>query len=230
MALQVYNLSTYPHFVGFLECLGVDTQPSDMSFALSMDEGKLEWGSDNLDSIFAQRSNLASPSFLAMLKDVVRFGKEAPKVRRIHQLWGAAPGSSYEAHECMCCPPIHVHRYPLIPSRERCACLGPGRPDPYVPQITPAHGSVGNFPLHRNPHMNAPAPTCTWPRPPQVLDPAHTHVYRDMTLGKYLAKHNYSNAFRDNYVVPMCAAVWSVPNAQVGPGLARPGSHPRLGL
>lgn len=89
-ALQVYNLSTYPHFVGFLECLGVDTQPSDMSFALSMDEGKLEWGSDNLDTIFAQRSNLASPSFLAMLKDVVRFGKEAPKVRRSPPaIWGS---------------------------------------------------------------------------------------------------------------------------------------------
>lgn len=66
--------------MGFLECLGVDTQPSDMSFALSLDGGKLEWGSDNLDTIFAQRSNLASPSFMGMLRDVVRFGKEAPKV------------------------------------------------------------------------------------------------------------------------------------------------------
>ena len=51
-----------------------------MSFALSMDGGRLEWGSDNLDTVFAQRRNLASPSFLGMLRDVVRFGKEAPKV------------------------------------------------------------------------------------------------------------------------------------------------------
>jgi len=35
-----------------------------MSFALSIDEGKLEWGSHGLDTIFAQRKNLASPSFL----------------------------------------------------------------------------------------------------------------------------------------------------------------------
>lgn len=79
---QVYNLTTYPHLVGFLECLGVDSEPSDMSFSLSMDDGKLEWGSGNdLDSVFAQRRNMLSPSFLGMIRDVVRFGKEAPKVR-----------------------------------------------------------------------------------------------------------------------------------------------------
>ncbi|KAG2492394.1 hypothetical protein HYH03_009340 [Edaphochlamys debaryana] len=127
LGFQVYNLTTYPHFVGFLECLGVDTLPSDMSFALSMDGGRLEWGSDNLDTIFAQRKNMASPSFLAMIRDVLRFGKEAPK----------------------------------------------------------------------------------------VLEPGQAHVYEDMALGEYLRKHGYSQGFQDNYILPMCAAVWSVPNAQV---------------
>ncbi len=37
--------------------------------------------SDNLDTVFAQRKNLLSPSFLGMLRDVIRFGKEAPKAR-----------------------------------------------------------------------------------------------------------------------------------------------------
>lgn len=41
-----------------------------------------------------------------------------------------------------------------------------------------------------------------------------------MTLGQYLTLRNYSAGFRDHYVAPMCAAVWSVPNSQVGrPGL-----------
>lgn len=77
----MYNLTTYPNMVGFLEELGVDTEPSDMSFSLSLDRGKLEWASHDLNTIFVQRKNLVSPSFLRMVYDVVRFGREAPEVR-----------------------------------------------------------------------------------------------------------------------------------------------------
>jgi predicted NAD/FAD-binding protein len=48
-----------------------------------------------------------------------------------------------------------------------------------------------------------------------VLDAAQAHVYKGMTLGQYLQEQGYSEAFRNNYVLPMCAAVWSVPNATV---------------
>lgn len=82
--LQVYNLTTYPNLVGLLEQLGVTSEPSDMSFALSMDEGALEWGSHSLHSIFAQRRNMLSPSFLRMIWDVIRFGRLAPLVSISH--------------------------------------------------------------------------------------------------------------------------------------------------
>ena len=51
---------------------------------------------------------------------------------------------------------------------------------------------------------------------PQVLQPAAAATYGRMSLGAYLARHGYSEAFKRNYLLPMCAAVWSVPNAQVG--------------
>ena len=66
--------------MGLFETLGVETEPSEMSFALSVDDGAVEWGSHGLDSVFAQRKNIASPSFLAMLRDIIRFGREAPEV------------------------------------------------------------------------------------------------------------------------------------------------------
>lgn len=77
---QVYNLTTYPNLVGFLECLGVDTEPSEMSFSCSMNGGEFEWGSEGFDGIFAQKQNLFSSRFLWMLYEVIRFGKNAPKV------------------------------------------------------------------------------------------------------------------------------------------------------
>lgn len=61
LPLQVFNLTTYPNFVEFLEHLGVDTEPSNMSFSLSMDDGALEWASHDLGSVFAQRKNLLRP-------------------------------------------------------------------------------------------------------------------------------------------------------------------------
>ena len=67
--------------MGLLETLGVETEPSDMSFALSVDDGAVEWGSRGLGAIFGQRSNLLRPAFWRMLVDVIRFGRAAPEVR-----------------------------------------------------------------------------------------------------------------------------------------------------
>ena len=121
LGFQVFNLTTYPHIQGMFEMLGVDSEPSEMSFSLSVDGGALEWGSN---SLFAQKSNALSPRFLKMLIEVLRFGREAPKVLREKQ-------------------------------------------------------------------------------------------YSGMALGEYLEKHGYSESFKTDYLLPMCAAVWSVPSRQV---------------
>lgn len=78
--LQVLNLTTYPHLMGLLDALGIETEESEMSFALSMDSGVLEWGSHGLGTIFAQRDNLWRLSYWRMIWDVVKFGRQAPQV------------------------------------------------------------------------------------------------------------------------------------------------------
>lgn len=59
----------------FFESLGVDMEASDMSFAVSLDEGKgCEWGSRNgLSSLFAKKMNILNPYFWKMLREISKF-------------------------------------------------------------------------------------------------------------------------------------------------------------
>src|SRR3954462_8746324 len=73
----VYNDRTYPNLIRLFEHLGVPSAPSEMSFSVRIGAGEVEWAGTNLASVFAQPSNLVSPPFLRMLKDVMRFNREA---------------------------------------------------------------------------------------------------------------------------------------------------------
>jgi predicted NAD/FAD-binding protein len=73
----VYNERTYPHLCGLFATLGVDSAPSDMSFSVRIGDGALEWAGNDLNAVFAQRSNLVNPRFLRMLADLLRFNREA---------------------------------------------------------------------------------------------------------------------------------------------------------
>lgn len=120
----VYNTLNYPLLTKLFAELGIETLDSDMSFSLSLDGGKLEWSGDSLSTVFAQRKNLVSPSFLWMLKDVLRFNS---------------------------------------------GCI-----------VDRASG------------------------------------YCDaITIGEYLIKRKYSDVFRDNYLIPMSAAIWSTPRIKM---------------
>jgi len=68
----VYNEINYPNLVGFLDFLKVDTVSSDMSFAVSSGDGKLEY-SGSFKGLFAQPKNLFKLSFYKMLKDIIIF-------------------------------------------------------------------------------------------------------------------------------------------------------------
>lgn len=75
----VYNEATYPNLMALFDHLGVATQKADMSFGVSLDEGRLEYGSRHPLAIFAQPANLLRPRFWRMLRDLVRFYREAPQ-------------------------------------------------------------------------------------------------------------------------------------------------------
>ena len=115
----VFNDWTYPEFIRLMNKLGVDSQPTSMSFSVSDALSGVEYAGTSLNALFAQRRNLVSPRFLTMVRDILRFNKES------------------ELH------------------------------------------------LAENPECAA------------------------MTLGQYLDLFGYSNVFRDLYLVPMGAAIWS---------------------
>jgi predicted NAD/FAD-binding protein len=112
-----FNDATYPNLVALFDHLGVSTRATEMSFAVSLDEGRYEYAAPRL---FAQRRNAVRPRFWSMLGEVLRFYRQAP---------------------------IDL--------------LGP-------------------------------------------MDP-------DLTLGDYLKREGFSEAFRDDHLLPMAAAIWSSP-------------------
>ncbi|MDA1184795.1 MAG: FAD-dependent oxidoreductase [Acidobacteria bacterium] len=76
----VHNDRTYPNLVRLFDELGVETQDSDMSFAVACRRTGLEYSSRGVGGFFAQRRNLISPSHLALLRDILRFNREAPRL------------------------------------------------------------------------------------------------------------------------------------------------------
>lgn len=79
----VFNDRTYPSFNRLLARLDVAWRPADMSFALSCERTGLEYGTPGLDALFAQRRNLLRPSFHRMLRDLLRFHREARALLRL---------------------------------------------------------------------------------------------------------------------------------------------------
>lgn len=70
-----FNDATYPNLIALFAHLGIETRATDMSFAVSLDEGRFEYAAP---SLFAQRRNLLRPRFWSMLGEILRFYREAP--------------------------------------------------------------------------------------------------------------------------------------------------------
>jgi predicted NAD/FAD-binding protein len=124
----VFNELTYPNLIALFDELKVPSVATDMSFSVKLERpGRaLEWAGSSLGTVFAQRRNLFDPAFLGMLRDILRFNREA-----------------------------------------------------------------STFTFLENTSLNA------------------------MSLGDYLDQHGYGKAFRDWYLLPMAACIWSCPTSRM---------------
>ena len=73
----VFNDRTYPNFNQLLDTLEVPWQNSDMSFSVKCEKTGLEYNGTSVNSLFAQRSNFFNPKFYGMIRDIMRFNKNA---------------------------------------------------------------------------------------------------------------------------------------------------------
>jgi len=74
----VFNDWTYPQFIELLDRLQVASRPTQMSFSVRCERSGLEYNGETLNTLFAQRRNLFRPAFHRMIRDILRFNREAP--------------------------------------------------------------------------------------------------------------------------------------------------------
>jgi predicted NAD/FAD-binding protein len=82
----VFNHRTYPNLVKLFAELDIDTAATDMSFSVKLPvhgmfgQRTLEWAGGDLDAVFAQRRNAVDPRFLGMVRDILRFNRQATAI------------------------------------------------------------------------------------------------------------------------------------------------------
>jgi uncharacterized protein len=94
----VFNERTYPQLIKLFAQLGVETAPSEMSFSVQSPATGWEWCGSNLNGVFAQRGNLASPRFWSMLADIVRFNRVTTALAQSNAEFDEAIGDFLTRH------------------------------------------------------------------------------------------------------------------------------------
>lgn len=92
----VYNALNYPNLIGFFDALGVETEASDMSFAVSNPDG-YEWAS-TLNGIFAQRRNFFRPKFHRFWRTILKFNDLAREELHAGKIQDVSLGSWLSKH------------------------------------------------------------------------------------------------------------------------------------
>lgn len=107
----VHNHVTYPNLVRLFAEIGIETQPSDMSFSVACPASGFEYSSRGAGGFFAQPRNLLRFEHYLLLRDILRFNREAPAVLTAP---GAAAWTIADYLDAFAYSEPFVHRY-LIP-------------------------------------------------------------------------------------------------------------------
>jgi predicted NAD/FAD-binding protein len=76
----VFNEATYPNFCKILTRIGVESQPTNMSFSVKSLADGLEYNGDSLNTFFAQRKNIINPDIYRILRDALRFNRQMTEI------------------------------------------------------------------------------------------------------------------------------------------------------
>ncbi len=95
----VYNERNYPNLVALFREIGVPTAASNMSFAASLEGGKLEYSGSGLNGLIGQRGNVIRPRFWRMMRDILRFYREAPALLIRADLHGVSLGEYLDRND-----------------------------------------------------------------------------------------------------------------------------------
>ena len=77
LGFMVFNEANYPHFTRLLQDLNVPARDTEMSFSLRCDQSGVEYHGSTMNKLFAQRRNLLRPRHYRMLRDILRFNRDA---------------------------------------------------------------------------------------------------------------------------------------------------------
>lgn len=78
----VFNERTYPNFIRLLGQLGIDSHATDMCFGVKCRRCGLEYASQSISSLVAQRWRVLDPRHMRMLVEIVRYFRKARRFLR----------------------------------------------------------------------------------------------------------------------------------------------------
>jgi predicted NAD/FAD-binding protein len=73
----VFNELNYPNLTNLFRHLGVDVADSEMTLSVKFKKPDFEWGGTSIATLIAQKRNLLRPKFWRMVRDILRFHREA---------------------------------------------------------------------------------------------------------------------------------------------------------